>query len=375
MRRVLVFLTGSLGDTLIAIPALRRIRAQLKDGDRISVLYDVKADARARLDSVLEEQGLVDEFIAYQLRPHVRGMREVVRVWRVIRRGKFDAVVYLLSSERRHLAVMRDKFFFVLSGIRRLDGFFAFSAAEVYPRDENGRLVQVASEAQFRLRRVDGRPATAEELERAAQITIPNAASARVANFLHSAPGAGREDEGLIALAPGAKQPSCRWPLDRFREIGARILSRGLGQVVIVGSAAERPMAAELLAAWGGGMDATGELSAVESGALLARCRLLVGNDTGTTHLAAAVGTPVVAVFSARDHPGRWHPIGRRHEIIRESPPCEGCHALVCPVEGHPCIAEIMVDEVWSAVEQVLGQPDRSSNDRDQVSGSSRRDP
>ena len=82
-----------------------------------------------------------------------------------------------------------------------------------------------------------------------------------------------------------------------------------------------------------------------------ATAELHIGVDTGTTHLAAAAGTPVVALYSHRAPIMQWAPIGRGHRIVDHPVPCAGCAAVVCPVAEHPCMAEITVDQVWAQVE------------------------
>jgi len=93
-----------------------------------------------------------------------------------------------------------------------------------------------------------------------------------------------------------------------------------------------------------------GSLSVLESAEALRRCTLYLGNDTGIMHLAAAVGTRCIAIFSARDHPGKWYPYGQGHVVIRKQIPCEGCYLTVCEEHRMACLMEINVEEVCQAV-------------------------
>jgi ADP-heptose:LPS heptosyltransferase len=79
------------------------------------------------------------------------------------------------------------------------------------------------------------------------------------------------------------------------------------------------------------------------------RCRLFVGNDTGTMHMAAAVGLPCVAIFSSRERPGLWYPRGTGHKIFRTTIDCEGSGLIECLERGNECINRITKDEVRNA--------------------------
>jgi ADP-heptose:LPS heptosyltransferase len=123
------------------------------------------------------------------------------------------------------------------------------------------------------------------------ELELPAAAEARIGQWLASRGWAGGP---LIALQLGASDERKRWPPERFAEMANRLPERA-GTVVLVGSEGERPLgvrAASRLTRRH--VDAMGETSVVELAALLARCSILVTNDTGTMHVAAAVGTPVL---------------------------------------------------------------------------------
>ncbi len=97
------------------------------------------------------------------------------------------------------------------------------------------------------------------------------------------------------------------------------------------------------------------DLDPVGLAALAARARVVVANDSGPMHLAAAVGTPVVALFGPTD-PGRTGPTGVRFEILDRYVFCSPCYLKECPY-GHECMREIGVEAVAAAVERVCGAP------------------
>jgi ADP-heptose:LPS heptosyltransferase len=125
--------------------------------------------------------------------------------------------------------------------------------------------------------------------------------------------------------------------------------------LVLLGADVERHRSQVLLDQWrGAGLNLCGRLSVRESAAVLSRARLFCGHDSGPLHLAAAVGTPCVAVFSSRNLPGVWFPYGSQHEVIYHRIDCEGCQREVCPDRNKECIRSITVDEVLAALMRII---------------------
>ncbi|RLC87314.1 MAG: hypothetical protein DRI37_06285 [Chloroflexi bacterium] len=89
-----------------------------------------------------------------------------------------------------------------------------------------------------------------------------------------------------------------------------------------------------------------GQLSPRETAAVLKKAELFIGHDSGSMHLSAAVKTPYVAIFSARNKPGKWYPFGNQHRILYHQVPCCGCNLVVCKQFDKICIRSITVSGV-----------------------------
>jgi ADP-heptose:LPS heptosyltransferase len=127
--------------------------------------------------------------------------------------------------------------------------------------------------------------------------------------------------------------------------------------LVLVGAGEEATVSESASAAWKGRLvNLCGELSPRESAAVLARARIFVGHDSGPMHLAAAVGTPCVAVFSARNRPRTWFPWGEQHEIVYHQTDCCGCDLETCIEEKKKCLTSIVPAEVLGVVHRVLAR-------------------
>jgi ADP-heptose:LPS heptosyltransferase len=98
----------------------------------------------------------------------------------------------------------------------------------------------------------------------------------------------------------------------------------------------------------------TGKTNLLQLAGLLERCTLLVTNDTGTMHVATAVGTPVVALFGSTP-PLTTGPWGKEHVVVRKDVPCSPCWKRICPTD-HRCMELITVDEVEEIVDRKLGE-------------------
>ena len=350
--KVLIYQIGQLGDTIVSVPALRAVRQYFGKTALIFLMHDV-IHRLVTAEMVLEGSGLVDEFIPYSPEKKFgRKLRTVAKLWLRLRRERFDAVVSVLPSDRPRWALLRDRLFYRACGISRLIGFRPYSESEICPRSASGRPGQTPNEAIFRLRRLfaEGIGAASESQFAQPLLSVSRDRQRAVDGWL--AHRRSYPERRLVALCPGCKKPANAWEPERFLEIARRLLSCDLFELVILGGPAERGLADYLMAGLKGhAIHAAGCFSVAESAALLSRCSLLIGLDTGTTHLAAAVGVPCVVLQSANSFPGHWNPLGENHFIVRAAVPCEGCLQQECPLRDHPCMRNITVDLAWEAIE------------------------
>jgi ADP-heptose:LPS heptosyltransferase len=151
-----------------------------------------------------------------------------------------------------------------------------------------------------------------------------------------------------IAVAPGAKRSTNRWPLERYEEV-ARALSEVGFFVLFLGGSGDKE-ACERLASRVGprARSLAGRLSPLESCEALKRCAFVVCNDSGVQHMAAAVSTPCVSIFSFRDMRGKWRPHGPQHIVLQKGVPCHTCFLEECP-HDNLCVKLVRTSEVLEA--------------------------
>lgn len=356
--KVLVYLFGSLGDNIVAIPTMRAVRRHFAGFETV-VLQNVQSAMPVRAEEVIPSE-LVDRYVTYT--SDVRGLGKVSHLfglWRQLRREKFDAVVYAIISERPTSSVERDATFFRRCGIRDLYGFHAFSTDELFPLDASGRAATVPHEAERRLERIarDGISTGASDLA-TPLIRISYNEISEMKNWLSGCRQ--KANAKLIALAPGCKTKANQWPEENFAALGHLLEADGDFEIVVVGGKAEREIAQRL----GFGINATGYFSVRQSAAILSLCEAYIGLDTGTTHLAASVGTPCFSIYGERNNPGQWLPLGDGNLTIFHRVECAGCRHEVCPLADHPCIRGVKVEAVWPHLQNFLATLDEKRPSR-----------
>ncbi len=160
----------------------------------------------------------------------------------------------------------------------------------------------------------------------------------------------------IVAIAPGAKRSTNKWPVDRYAEVAEALVAQGFF-VVLLGAANDKVSCARItLRVSTGVRNLAGKLSVLESCEALRRCAFVVCNDSGVQHMAAAVSTPCISIFSVRDMRGKWHPYGSQHIVLEKEVPCHTCYLEECPFDNL-CIKQVQVAEVLAAVQSLGGSP------------------
>ena len=317
-----------LGDCVMALPVLRAIRRASPQEGLAVLARPGTADlfrAEGSADTVLERSGLVGD--AGRLRA-----------------GRFAEAWLLPNSFRSAIAPW-------LAGIPQRIG---------YDTDHRSPLLTHAlrpvSRTGHQLRDYDAllRSRGIEPDFDAPRLPVTVKALDRAVSSLDSA-GIDR-DEPLALLAPGAAFGwTKRWPVERYGALGALLKGRGLTCAAVIGPG-EEALGAAVASAAGEHLPVLGaDLDPVELAALFSCARVVVANDSGPMHLAAAVGVPVVAFFGPTD-PGRTGPTGSPSRVLDRYVFCSPCYLKKCPYK-HECMREISPEMAAEAVEELIRQP------------------
>ena len=354
IKKILIFRIGQLGDTIIALPAIWAIRKHFPDAD-ITLLSDYHpGKAYATAKDIFPESGLVDNFISYNAHVEGTNIAELITLLPKLWRSHFDLFIYLAPRMRTSWQIWRDLFVFRLAGVRKFIGHHDIKPIQ-RGKDE-AVLPVVEHEADHLLSRLskEGIPvpkAGAGCMDLIISIEEKRKAKQFIEN--HLKPG---DLDFVVCFGPGSNWPSKVWPKERYAEVGQHLINKLGISPLIIGGVEDKVVGDWLVAKWGKGVNAAGLLTVRESAAILECSHLYVGNDTGSMHLAAAVKTPCVAIFSAQDWPGRWCPYGNKNIVLRKSVSCEGCKMRECPQNDIDCLMQVLVDDVLSACHSLLDQ-------------------
>jgi ADP-heptose:LPS heptosyltransferase len=346
-QRVLVFRVGQLGDTLVALPSVRAVAAAFPEAE-LWLLSDPERPGVVSGGDLLFGTGLFAGRLATPPLDLPIGARLAAsaRLARDIRRLSFHAAVHLGPSFLPRAHFLRDSLFFRLSGVTRVLGAGSRPSA----------IEEGISEEEALLRRLAASGlAVPDPSLRRGDLGVGIEEEHRVAEWAASA----GDDGGRrwVGVGPGAGMPVNVWPEERFREVVSRLINSHDVWPVVLGGPEDSAAARRLIGAWGRGFDGCGPLSVREAAAALRRCALFLGNDTGTTHLAASEGVRCVAVYSARMPVQVFRPRGDGHAVLWKDVPCRGCALVVCAERQNLCINAVGVEEVVAACETILLGP------------------
>lgn len=338
LKRILVVRTDRIGDVLLSTPVLSGLRAHCP-GAYLAMLVSPYArevvEGHPALNAVLEDD---------RTGRH-RGIGGFLRLVRHIRAHRFDAAVVLHSTWRLALlSVLAGIPIRVGAGYRVYGPLFNF---RVYEHRKDAK----RHEVEYNLRMIEalGVPASS----RLPHITLTTQDRDRAEALWRG--WAIRSDERVAALHPGSGGSAREWPPASFAALGDRLTEDGV-RVIITGGPDERALVDEVVKRMRTApLTLAGETRIKELAAVLDACDVCVANSTGPLHLAAAVGTPAVALFCPITpcSPTRWGPYGEGHRVLQpDVPACPRCIHAACPYWD--CMTRIPVDAVYAAVQDAL---------------------
>jgi len=332
-----------IGDAILSTPALRLLRASLPES-KITYL------SAPTVRGVLEGNPWCDQWVTVN-----KDRESAISIVRKLRRHKFDSAVLLANSFRSALWAR-------LAGIKKIIG---------YNRDERGRLLTEPVE----LFRLDGGIAPismiyyygwlidkagtllgggAGKLREHLELFTSEQDKKRVEELLGRwgiTPG----DKIIILVPGGGYGPSKWWPAGRFAELAEKFIKDGYKVIISCApNEPERLIAEEIQARTAGRtynlLEAGLELGGLKE--LVRRSGLMVSNDTGPCHIAAAFGVGLVTIFGPTDP--RWTATGYEKEIrLRSDVDCGPCQQEKCK-EDHRCLESITVQQVYQAAGELL---------------------
>lgn len=352
IRRVLLLRPDHLGDVIFALPAVEAVRRALPEA-RVDLLIGPWARALFP-EAGLERLELLPFDAPWLARPARGkfGLGGVLALARLLRRrarkeGPYDLAIDLRGDLRLVLAAR-------LAGVRYLAGRGITGLG--FLLDAEGREAPGRHQVEGNLALLEAAGLGPQETVNPALALSPEEIEAgREVLRAHGVANA----KLVVGVHPGAGTATKRWAPGKFAALIARIVSELPARVILLGGPDDRPAADAVLEALGEARssrrlaDLCGKLPGLRAFMGVARgCHLFVGNDSGPAHIAAALGVPVLCLFSGTNEPSEWGPRGAAAVVLRRRVECEGCGLAEC--DHHSCMAQLDVEAVFQAVRRCV---------------------
>jgi ADP-heptose:LPS heptosyltransferase len=348
-RRVLAVRLDNLGDVLVTTPAIHAIKASLP-GAAVTLLASPVGAQAGRLnpdvdDVIVYEAPWVDP---WQRLPHDSAREQ--RMIATLRAGRYDAAV-IFSSFRQsplpaaYLCYLAD---IPLRAAASIDG----PGSLLTTRHKHPERPMHEVERGLDLVGALGMATEATDLV----LRVPAADRAALSARLEAMGIAGSRP--LVVLHPGCTMPARTYPWELYAQVAGLLVERLDATVVLTGTTEER----ELVERVYGQIDPearaavhrfAGLLPFPQFCALIAASDLTITNNTGPMHVAAALKTPVIALFALTNPPEQWGPWRAPHRQLYHDVPCRLCYSRVCP-RGQECLRLVTPDAVVTAADELL---------------------
>lgn len=341
VNNILVVKLRAIGDVVLSTVVLKNLRSAFPDA-RIDFLTERSSR------EVLEGNSHINEVLVFDSR-----RQSGAGLIGTVRRRKYDLVIDLFGNPRTAIVTL-------LSGARYRVGYrftwrqYCYNIV-VAPKGGEVHNTEFNLDA---LRAIDV-PVVSREVEFPLDVESERFADEFFSREVQRHPGS----EFIVAINPGGGWYTKRWRIPQYARLGDAMVKEFGAKILLVWGPGEEKEVRELQSAMSQPSLLLPRTSLKQLGAILKRCHLMVTNDSGPMHIAAALGTPVVAIFGPTN-PELQGPVGDSHEIVRnERLVCLCCNFTDCPI-GNPCMLELGEDEVLAGVRRAIEKNKLLQKDR-----------
>lgn len=336
----LVFRIGSLGDSLISLPALAKIKHEEANQ---TLLTNIPVNTQGKAVSASAVYDLIGLFNNYLPYPIAGGALTFLKLALKIRKSRFDELIYLMPS-RNKLQLFRDYIFFrLICGIKSIKGM-QWSKEWQNVSSINSTSFEHEGSRLKRLIDLSCNPLDWKALSPEAKLNV-----LPVRAF----------ESPYVVVSLGTKSWVNDWEDSNWADF-LRKLSYEYPylSLVFIGSKDESSRCDTLSSNWKGAVkNVCGDFSILQSLQILKASVLYIGHDSGPIHLAAAADVPIVGIYSSRNPKGKWFPLSDKATIFYNDISCKGCQlSNDCP-KSKACIFSITTEDVLQAAKEKLNGP------------------
>ena len=344
IKRVVVRGTNWVGDAVMTVPALRALRRLLPDAH-------ITLATRSFAKGIFEGADFIDDLLVYD--SAFGGLRNLLAQAREWRNRGFELAILFPNSFQAALVAM-------LGRVRCRIGYategrsLLLSHPLTLPpwrdaRHESFYYLNIIAELEKLLY---GQSKILED-QPSSHLSISGSRQSEAVDFLRAHEVS--SGHPLIALCPGSiNSRAKRWPAERYAELADRLIADLNAQIILIGSADELAVSLEVSRRMKQQpIVLTGKTELARAVAVLSNVDLLVTNDTGPAHIAAALGRPTLVIFGPTN-PLTTRPLSSVAEIVRYPPDCAPCMLRDCPID-HRCMTAITPDDIFDRAAAMLG--------------------
>lgn len=337
MKNILLIKLRFIGDVVLCTPLLPLIRKQYPQAKITFLVNPGTAE-------ILENNPYVDE--VWKLSR--QSLREQFKFIQKLRNQKFDVVLDLTDGDRSAFLAWATGAP-VRIGYNREHRWRGKLYTQVLPSEYGTmHMVDYHQQALGRLgiHEAVGKP----------EMFVPSEASQSDKDVLSQVPNG----QPIVLIHPRARYDNKAWPLERFAKVADWLSEQGI-RIALIGGQEDIFLGQQILnVTTSKPENLMGQTSLSQLGAVMKRSQLLIGNDGGPMHMAAAVGCPVIGLFGPTD-PAVWGPRGSKIKVIYKGIDCEKCFYTECLRGEESCMRQISVEEVYQAAQSLLSIPVKSS--------------
>lgn len=345
-KNILVYKVGNIGDTVCAVPSLLAIREHFKN-ERITFLTSPGSSGAPGAKELLMGSSLFNEMIVYYSED-IDSKEKRKLFLKNLKGKKFDLFIELPEDLTCFRTMVRNMIFARGIGIKRAFGFL-INSSRLFKKAQVDSLI--APQETLRLLNLLARYGIKNNK---IKFLLPTANIHRnkIYNILESK-FKFLDSKVLITVNPGGKREANCWPKEKYRDLALNLYKKYQAYIVALGADTERDLCSYVLKDLPklSKLNACGAFSLLETTELLRHADLLISNSTGTIHIAAAVGTQCVGIYTIRDIPGKWSPYGSSHKVLYHL-------NFPCNYSSEKCIKKsaesVTLEEAIKACDEIL---------------------
>jgi lipopolysaccharide heptosyltransferase I len=336
--RILIIKLSSLGDLFHALPAVHNLKTELN-----ASIDWVTNKSYVDLVKCFDD---TDHVIGFPRKNFMANFREFAST---LRQDEYDLIIDLQGLLKSALTAR------LARGKRRIGPSFHREGSRIFynsvasPKDRNRHAVienlDIISHLDLTLHKPEF------------HVTFPPSSLLQQDRQLHldyGNPDKSASRSAKVAICPSSRWHTKNWPTERFAEVAAKLQTELAADIILLGGPDDietcRSIEEVLPAAC---QNLAGKTSLIEMGSILQQVDLLISNDSGPSHMAAAVNTPTLVIFGPTN-PDRTRPFGDNHHVLKTSYPCQPCHSRVCQNPDIPCITGVKVYQVFDKAREIL---------------------